>query len=115
MTAKGEYMIAPTRQFGINQDQQNSHNGPWICPMIRVRRELDIDIKWGRTGCRLHGGKLRVDIQAEVIDDLPYIDLEQFEDIRLGLAYSHRKGRKPHAGYILANLNRVQQYIRVPW
>ena len=41
-----------------------------------------------------------MDIQAEVIDDLPYIDLEQFEDIRLGLAYSHRNGRTPHAGYM---------------
>ena len=98
MTANGEYMICPTRQFGIMQESEGK--GPWICPMIRCRRELDINLHWGRDGCRLHGGKLPQPIEAEIINDLPYIDREQFEDIRLALATSHRSSRIPVKGYV---------------
>ena len=113
MTANGEYMISPTRQMGIMQEPEGSHKGPWICPMIRVRRELDIDMKWGRNGCRMHGGNLQEPIYAEIINDLPYIDLEQFEDIRIALAVSHKAGRKPAPGYIPGKYEQSDEaYVR---
>ena len=97
MSAHGEYMIVPTRQIGIMQEPENK--GPWICPMIRCRRELGIKLDWGDEGCYLYGGNLPRPIEAEIINDLPYIDKEQFEDIRLALAASHRRGRIPAKGY----------------
>ena len=90
-------MIVPIRQIGIMQEPEVK--GPSICPIIRCRRELGIHMNWGNEGCYLYGGNLRVPIEAEIINDLPYIDKEQFEDIRLALAASHRMGRTPTRGY----------------
>ena len=97
MTANGEYMIVPIRQIGIMQEPENK--GPWICPIIRCRRELGIHMGWNDDGCNLYGGNLPQPIEAEIINDLPYITREQFEDIRLALAASHRRGRIPVKGY----------------
>ena len=91
MNANGEYMIVPIRHFGIMQEPET--RGPWICPIIRCRRELGIHLNWNNDGCCLHGGNLPEPSEAEIINDLPYIDREQFEDIRLALAASHRMGR----------------------
>ena len=96
MNANGEYMIVPTRQIGIMQEPENK--GPWICPMIRCRRELGIKLEWGDEGCYLYGGNLPRPIEAEIINDLPYIDKEQFEDIRLVLAASHRREESRQKG-----------------
>ena len=79
MTANGEYMILPIRQVGKIKEQVSK--GPWICPIIRCRRELGIHMNWDGEGCYLYGGELRDPIEAELINDLPYIDREQFEDI----------------------------------
>ena len=56
-------------------------------------------MNWDDDGCYLYGGKLHSPIEAEIINDLPYIDREQFEDVRLALAASHRLGRVPATGY----------------
>ena len=87
----------PPRPMGINLEPEIT--GPWICPIIRCRRELGIDLVWDEYGCRLPGGRLQGPIWAEVINDLPYIDREAFEDIRIALASTHRKGRPTVKGY----------------
>ena len=85
-------MICPSRQPGMIQESEGK--GPWICPMSRCRHELDIDLAWDATGCRLIGGKLLAPIRAYIINDLPYIDLEQFDGICTALVASHRQGRR---------------------
>ena len=62
MTANGEYMIVPVRQIGIMQEPENK--GPWICPIIRCRRELGIKLEWGDGRCYLYGGNLQEPIEA---------------------------------------------------
>ena len=57
MTAHGEYMITPIRQVGMIQEPVS--NGPWICPIIRCRRELGIHMNWNDKGCYLYGGELQ--------------------------------------------------------
>ena len=56
-------------------------------------------MNWNDDGRYLYGGELQAPNEAEIINDLPYIDREQFEDIRLALAASHRMGRVPTIGY----------------
>ena len=97
MNASGEYMIVPMRQFGIMQESEQK--GPWICPIIRCRRELGIKLAWEDEGCYLYGGNLPAPIEAEIINDLPYITRDQFEDIRQALSASHRAGRPSATGY----------------
>ena len=53
MSANGEYMILPTRQIGMIQEPVSK--GPWICPIIRCRRELGIHMNWNDEGCYLYG------------------------------------------------------------
>ena len=62
MTASGEYMIVPLRQMGTMQEPDDK--GPWMCPIIRCRRQLGIHLNCDDNGCSLYGGKLQVPIEA---------------------------------------------------
>ena len=90
-------MVIPIQQVGMIHE--STSKGPWVCPIIRCRRELGIHMNWNDEGCYLYGGELQSPIEAELINVLPYIGREQFEDIRLALAASHRLGRIPARGY----------------
>ena len=72
MTANGEYMIVPYRQIGIMQEPESK--GPCICPMISCRRELGMHLSWDDEGCFMYGGNIPIPSDAEVINDMPYID-----------------------------------------
>ena len=98
MTVCGEYMLGPSNGGGYAAESRAK--GPWILPMIRGRRELGLDLTWWWDGCWLSGGQCTEPIKCELIKDLPYITWEQFEDIRLALASSHKCGRKAIDRYV---------------
>ena len=85
-------MIYPMQQEGC--PQLEIVKGHWICPVNRCRKELGINMVWNADGCFLCGGNLPHPISAQILNDLPYITLEQFEDVRRALAVSHRCGRR---------------------
>ena len=96
MTSNGEFMMYPRQEEG--EAPAKVVKGHWICPVNRCRKELGLNLIWCEDGCFLCGGNLPAPISAKIINDLPYITVGQFEDVRRALAASHRNGRRRQEG-----------------
>ena len=97
LTTRGEVMVGPdltNPRDSYSQRKPEPNVSKWILPDCRLTDELDIVILKGKGKVTLKGGPLKRAISCTMVNRLPYLTWDDFNDIRELLTRSHMNDRK---------------------